>query len=175
MFDPTAFENMKVIFEGELYDRDLAGEISIIDRNDLMNVAKLKRIFEITFINQPSIRANQVKCTVTLEANLENLAAELLPAVQSEKLSGCYIYIMFSLDHPNKMDIHKAISDVMTEIWGSERTYKQVASFDPLKNSDSMHKEISIEFNRIVYEDQISDLIQMIEYMLLTLDKLERI
>lgn len=73
------------------------------------------------------------------------------------------------------MDIHKAISDVMTDIWGSERTYKQVASFDPLKNSDSIHKEIRIEFNRIVYEDQISDLVQMIDYMLLTLEKLEGI
>lgn len=36
MFDPTAFDNMKVVIEGAIYDLDLDGEISIIDRNDLL-------------------------------------------------------------------------------------------------------------------------------------------
>ncbi|SID87142.1 Uncharacterised protein [Mycobacteroides abscessus subsp. abscessus] len=48
LFDPTAYENMKIVMEGLLYDKDLAGQISIIDRNELINTAKLSRTFEIS-------------------------------------------------------------------------------------------------------------------------------
>jgi hypothetical protein len=41
MFDPTAFDNMKVVLEGALYDLDIMGEIIITDRNDLFNTAKM--------------------------------------------------------------------------------------------------------------------------------------
>ena len=49
MFDPTAFENIKVVLEGAVYDLDLNGEIIIIDRNDLINTAKLSRKYELSF------------------------------------------------------------------------------------------------------------------------------
>ena len=43
MFDPTAYENMRVVLEGIFYDKDLSGEILVIDRNDIVNTAKLSR------------------------------------------------------------------------------------------------------------------------------------
>ena len=49
MFDPTAFENMKVVMEGIFYDKDLSGEIIILDRNDIMNIAKLSRTYDLSF------------------------------------------------------------------------------------------------------------------------------
>ncbi|MGZ4162287.1 MAG: hypothetical protein ACXVNF_16040, partial [Neobacillus sp.] len=49
VFDPTAFDNMKVVIEGALYDMDIIGEIIITDRNDIMNMAKLSRRFDICF------------------------------------------------------------------------------------------------------------------------------
>ncbi|WP_259317087.1 hypothetical protein [Heyndrickxia coagulans] len=40
MFDPTAFENMKTVFEGAAYDLDLRGEASITGRKDLVDLAE---------------------------------------------------------------------------------------------------------------------------------------
>ncbi len=34
MFDPTAFDNLKVIVEGAVYDFDLHGDILVTDRKD---------------------------------------------------------------------------------------------------------------------------------------------
>ena len=48
MFDPTAFENIRVVLEGIFYDKDLEGSIMIIDRNDIMNTAKLSRTYELS-------------------------------------------------------------------------------------------------------------------------------
>jgi IS4 transposase len=49
MFDPTAFDNMKVIIEGLLYDKDLDGEYEITDRNDFVNLSKMDRLFSIRY------------------------------------------------------------------------------------------------------------------------------
>ena len=40
MFDPTAYDNLKVILEGAVYDLDLSGELKIIERNDIVDLAK---------------------------------------------------------------------------------------------------------------------------------------
>lgn len=36
MFDPTAFDNLKVIVEGAVYDFDLHGDILVTDRKDMI-------------------------------------------------------------------------------------------------------------------------------------------
>lgn len=48
MFDPTAFENMKTVFEGAAYDLDLSGEAAIIGRNDIVDLAGMSRDYRIT-------------------------------------------------------------------------------------------------------------------------------
>ena len=77
MFDPTAFENMKVVMEGIFYDKDLSGEIIIVDRNDFINTAKLSRSYDLSF-QLPLAKKEKVTCKFTLSAELENLTAELL-------------------------------------------------------------------------------------------------
>ncbi len=49
MFDPTAFDNLKVIVEGAVYDFDLHGDILVTDRKDMMDLASLSRIYHISF------------------------------------------------------------------------------------------------------------------------------
>lgn len=170
MFDPTAFENMKVVLEGALYDRDLDGEIMILDRNDYINSAKLSRTYEITFADSLN---EFVKCTVLLKANLENLAAELLPTSRSESLSGSHISILFTVNHLNSDGIHKNIQNELQNIWGRQRSIQQSVRFNPLEDHKWIEKEIRIDFNRLVFEDQIDDLVEMVDYMILSLEKLQ--
>ncbi|MEH7125404.1 hypothetical protein V7122_22545 [Bacillus sp. JJ1532] len=173
MFDPTAFENMKVVIEGALYDRDLAGDIIIIDRNDFINTAKLSRRYEVTFSNQHD--AEHLHCSIIMEAGLENLAAELLPAVQSDRLSGCHLFVKFLTMHPNELKIFQQIEKGLKEIWGQDRTIKQSIICDPFVNEDWIKNETIISFNRLVSEDQMDDLVIMTDYMIDSLDRLRTI
>lgn len=172
MFDPTAFENMKVVLEGALYDRDLDGEISILDRNDLMNLAKLSRHYEITFARHD---ANSIRCTLVLTADLENLASELHPLVRNEHLAGVNLHIVFTMEHENLQSLHEKIHNVLVGIWGSERTFTQTVSYDPLAQSNIINKEISLQFNRLILEEQIDDLVVMIDFMEDSLDKINQL
>lgn len=49
MFDPTAFDNLKVVFEGAVYDLDLSGDIQILDRKDLFDFAHYDRCYQIRY------------------------------------------------------------------------------------------------------------------------------
>src|SRR4051794_1954411 len=98
MFDPTAFDNMKVVIEGALYDLDLSGQIIIIDRNDVVNIAKMSRSFDVYF----TLPESEVTAMIEIKSDLINLAAELLPDSHAEKQSGCYMKLQF---------IHQGITD----------------------------------------------------------------
>lgn len=168
MFDPTAFENMKVVLEGAVYDLDLNGDINIIDRNDFINTAKLSRKYELKFNPENSSR---VTAGIVLEAELENLAAELLPVTLSEQKAGCRIRLFFSFEHQDNIVDYEKIQKVIKEIWGNDRKIKQTAQFYPLKK-EKMKSVAEVDFGRLVREDQIEDLTEMVWSMLTTCDRI---
>jgi hypothetical protein len=169
MFDPTAFENMKVVLEGAIYDLDLNGEIVIIDRNDIINTAKLSREYELKFKLDHS---SAVAASIEMESGLENLVAELLPGSLSQRKSGCSIRLYFSFEHQHKIVDYQKINKVLTDIWGSKRKIIHTVSFYPLQQ-DNMNSLITIEFGRLVHEDQIDDITAMIDFMFTTCEQLQ--
>ncbi|MFE8695780.1 hypothetical protein ACFYKT_05310 [Cytobacillus sp. FJAT-53684] len=172
MFDPTAFENMKVVVDGAIYDEDLVGRILIIDRNDFLNTAKLSRKYEVSFTDRQDDR---VVCTFMMEAGLENLAAELLSSAQSELLAGCQLFVKFSFTHPNEHIYFQKVESCLIDIWGSERTIRQSAILNPFEKRNKIKNETIISFNRLVYEDQIDDILAMVDYMIVSLERLRTI
>jgi hypothetical protein len=175
MFDPTAFENMKVVIEGAVYDRDLSGEIKVIDRNDLINMAKLSREFNISFTEAGGNQSQKVMAKFIMEAKLENLAAELLPSAQSVKLSGSNVLIVFIAEHENDMEINKKILKTVKEIWGENRHVTQKIIFDSSSKNEWIKSETTVSFNRLIREEQIDDLAEMIPFMVHTLKELSAI
>lgn len=172
MFDPTAFENMKVVMEGALYDRDLDGEIMILDRNDVMNLAKLKRSYEVTFSDDNN---SPVSCTLRLSAKLENLAAELLTSNLNNQLAGAHLSIQFRMKHEDSQELHKKIESVLRRIWGDERTILHEVTHNPFQKTDIVSKVITLEFNRLILEDQIDDLTHMMDYILTSIEKIKQV
>ena len=172
MFDPTAFENIKVVLEGALYDLDIDGQIVITNRNDWINTAKLSRKFEIEF----QLLGNEVvpvSAKIELESGLENLAAELLPGSLSEKLSGCNMNLEFSFTHQHKIVDYRNIEKILLDIWGEKRKIVQAVTFYPIQNEKMMKSVATVNFDRLVYEDQIDDLVDMIDFMIATLNRLQ--
>lgn len=174
MFDPTAFENIKVVIEGDIYDRDLSGEIIVIDRNDWINAAKLSRKYEISFTKK-GFEPDQLSAAMTIEAGLENLAAELLESRNAQQLAGCVAGISFSLIHKNEKSIFKAVQEVLEGIWGKDRTIMQTVMIEPLENKSHIQNHVKIAFNRLVFEEQIDDLSEMIGYMINSLENLKKL
>lgn len=173
MFDPTAFDNMKVVIEGAIYDLDLDGEINIIDRNDLINLAKMSRSFDVSF-KLTGNKTRQVIAKIIMKSNLENLAAELLPGSLSDKDSGSMVRLEFQLKGNFALADYKQIEAVLLDIWGENRKVQQTVHYHPLENQQETINIFTVEFKRLVREDQIDDLVGMVEFMVTTIQQLSQ-
>lgn len=162
MFDPTAFDNMKVIIEGAFYDLDEAGKLMIMDRKDIMDLATLSRQFSISFYlpECPGIEAE-----FRLMAGLENLASELLQGSSPDLKAGCELILFFRAVHMDSASIYQDIQDYMESKWGVERNILQTACWNPLTGQETVMNEIAIDFNRIVTEAQLEELKEIPDYM----------
>lgn len=173
MFDPTAFENIKVVLEGEIYDRDLSGEIFVSDRNDWMNMAKLSRKYEISFKLSDS-SSESSSATLVLEAGAENLCAEVMGLDNARQLAGCHVHVCFTLLHEDEETVYQRIQNVLEAIWGVNRAIEQIPQNPVMKKRDIVQNEITVKFDRLVYEDQMEDLSELVEYMIFSLKSLDQ-
>ncbi|MFK9093375.1 hypothetical protein [Bacillus salipaludis] len=167
MFDPTAFDNMKVVIEGALYDKDISGEIVITDRNDVMNMAKMSRHFDVTF----QLPNRPVMAKFKMESRLANLAAELLSYAVQEQHAGCLVRLEFSLDYEEEID-YQTIKDIFEDTWGTDRKISLSVHQNPLEKNKTKSTLITVEFDRLITEGQLEDLLEMINFMKLTLEQL---
>jgi hypothetical protein len=171
MFDPTAYENMKVVINGYLYDLDLEGKINIIDRNDIVNMAKLSRVFSAQFHLKDSRK--KYLATFCLKADLENLAGELLHLKIVPNRIGSFVELEFVVYHPNELLYFNEIQTQLQQLWGEKRTIQQRTHLNPFSNSRVIENRITIDFNRLIIEEQIDDLLVIGEHMMKTLTWLE--
>lgn len=116
MFDPTAYENIKVVFEGLIYDQDLEGNIIIIERNDIVNLADLSRAYNITFIHKRD-RKQLLKVKLELNSNFKQIASEWMPMTT---VPGVSVSIQFMIE--NNMDeiLKKRIAKLFKQFPGQE-------------------------------------------------------
>ena len=83
----------------------------------MINTAKMSRIFDLSFQLNSSF-VSKVTCKVTLKANLENLAAELLPTSESEELAGCIVTIEFLFENDWDESISLEVDQITKEDLG---------------------------------------------------------
>lgn len=171
MFDPTIYENLKVVVEGELYDRDSDGEIAIINREDIVNLATMSRSYLVTFTlkNSPQL----FTATIKLNATASDLYREILAENQQ---IGCKL-ILF-LQGPIK-DIVKTpalIEDLLADKWNNRPTIEQQIYFDWKKSEIKKYfLKIKLTFNRNINEDHISDFSEIITLLTKSLEVVEKI
>jgi len=166
MFDPTAFDNMKVVLEGSLYDLDISGEIRVVNREDLVNLARMEREFSITFCTE-KLEHKNINITYKLNSSGQELYNELL--LDSED-NGCICTIIIDGDQwLNKEDLNQSSMFFQkyypygTESWIEEKT---------ILRNESIENKTSLFVKPI---DKITeDRIELLEDLLLaTLDILK--
>ncbi|THE10401.1 hypothetical protein E1I69_19120 [Bacillus timonensis] len=167
MFDPTVFENLKVVIEGALYDLDLEGKIVIIDRQDQVDLAKMGRHYHITFRDKS---IDQIHTYIDLKMDLDNLVTELR---DEEGNPGCVLEIgfVFKLE---SLDNCPMIQQILTTIWGETRGIQQEISFQ-YGSQDQYICNNKIVFHRLIHEDHIDDLLEMIDYIIDSIHQLHKV
>ena len=158
---------MKVVFEGALYDRDNRGEIIIMDRNDMVNLAKMSRQFEVMF----QLPESRVWAKIEMKSNMVNLAAELLSSIQNEQQAGCYLKLKFVIEKTEVLNFQE-LKNILMDVWGDAREISVNTYNNPLEKEKNQLTILTVSFGRLITEEQIEDLFEMTDFMITTLEQL---
>jgi hypothetical protein len=170
LFDPTAFDNMKVVLEGAVYDRDILGDIIVVNRDDLINLATLSRHFTMTFELKESRIQKNFSGGISLYASLENLSSELLASHINEITNGSTVEIFMTFAEQLTTQQADKIINRLEDVWGKQRTIQwTTVATKTNTNQQSYSSKFTISFDRLVKEDQMDDLVDMVEYLIQSL------
>ncbi|RXJ00406.1 hypothetical protein DS745_12825 [Anaerobacillus alkaliphilus] len=171
MFDPTIYENLKVVVEGEIYERDLNGEIVIIDRQDCVNLATMSRYYAITF--QLLGTSPLYKATIRLEAESADLYGEIL---ENEKHPGCNLLLSVRGPIKEVEVLPASFQDRLASLWDNRPKISQQISFDWNKNKQPQYYlSTTLQFDRKINESHISDFPEIISLLQGSLELFEEI
>jgi hypothetical protein len=179
VFDPTIYDNLKVVFEGALYDLDRAGRILVSWREDLVDLATMSR----TFAMQVEKRENPT-CTGRLElsSTLVDFASELRRLRLADEVPGAHLTLSFEL--PGRMvPKSPALQEHLQAVWGevAEIVHERSSPFkpDPVKRAivelpEEVYR-IGLYFRGKIDEDNIEDVVPLLEHFVSTLETIEDI
>ncbi|WP_216827743.1 hypothetical protein [Alkalihalobacterium elongatum] len=169
MFDPTIYENLKVVLEGAIYDLDFANEIHVIDRSDMMDMAKMSREFTMQF-KTATAKSTYPIAEVRLLSTLQDFATEKIEG--NEKAAGSVLEVRLITTIHDVTKECREIEKKLMYIWHNRPIISQNISFTYGKNQ-LLEDNITISFGRKINEDQINDFEQFLNFTLLSLQFLE--
>lgn len=179
LFDPTIFDNLKVALENRLYDLDNLDErIRVIHRVDRLDMAVMSREFALRFVLAGGDRQKRIAAEIRLDTSLRDLAAELLE-IQEGEPPGCSLRLLFHLEVTDPESQCPRIETAVRERWGAELPLAQTISFvyggGRAGSNGGYRNTAELSFNRRIGEEQMNDLPELLEYIVLTLEALERL
>ncbi|MCD1257484.1 hypothetical protein B5M42_001355 [Paenibacillus athensensis] len=175
MFDPTIYDNMKVVLEGAVYDLDMEGAILVTQRCDRIDLSSMSRHYAIEFAcgpEQPS------RARIELYAHLNDLAAEIME--HPGAAPGCTMEVRFTTPVREPQRECPDIARRLQLIWGNRPSIEQRLSFAYAEaqalTPASYVNDIRLQFGRKVDESHIGDLPELLDcaaQSLLMLDRRE--
>ncbi|PFG05988.1 hypothetical protein [Bacillus sp. es.034] len=162
MFDPTAFDNLKVIFEGAVYDLDLTGDIQILDRKDLFDFAHYERCYQIHY-SLPNEKPLSIE--FHLKADMGHFLAER-KMMTEKNTAGADILIVYKGDEKLQRQM-----EILEEAWGKDKHWEWKEVKSSVKRTSY---EGILTFNRVITEEMVDDVLQMISFSVDTLKQLNR-
>lgn len=159
MFDPTIYDNIKVVLEGAVYDLDLDGKILITRREDLVDLSSMSRTYAIEFarkIDKPS------KAEINLHVHLSDLAAEILENPTAKP--GCTLTIKLFTKVKNPEIECKHIEEQLSLIWEHRPLISQLLSYKYGLHPIAYHNQITLSFGRKIDESHLDDFPHLIGY-----------
>lgn len=172
MFHPLVFDNIRVVLEGAVYDRDFEGAILITGRSDVMDMATFQRLFQIEFKPADAVeRDPEVLAQIQLRTQLADIASEQLEQPLTNHI-GCTICIHFHLpltDYGKIPDEARAITEMLNDIWGHRPyiTHTVRARMEEKRFEwppQRIENQVTLDFHRKIDEGNIDDLRGLIDH-----------
>ncbi|WP_335869627.1 hypothetical protein [Bacillus sp. 2205SS5-2] len=162
MFDPTSFDNLKVVLEGFVYEADLLGDIVIESRHDMVDLAAMSREYSLSF--RTSSEAS-FTAKIMLNSSMRMLSSELI-SLPSRPI-GAYVRICFYSSA--SLDVSVKTEDILHQFFGENRV------FEVIDTHSSIHgKSVSWEYSfpEPMKEEQVDDLQELVTVCIGALEKL---
>lgn len=162
MFDPTVFDNLKVVIEGDLYELDLEGEIQIADRKDRVDLATMSRSFSMKITLDGKLFGE-----ITLSSDIENISGELL---RFNNKPGCRVKLVFMKTTHPEADLDAEVLSwriFLSQIW--EEREIRIFSTKNHEQKEEIKLTAVVSFSRLIHEENVDDLRDMLTYMLQSL------
>lgn len=167
MFDPTVYDNLKVVLEGQVYDLDFSNVIMITERQDIVDLASMSRKFMMAF----KLSNNQFSypyAQIVLETSLTNLKNEMLD--NNPDAVNCKISVHFFLKAKADLFQHEDITKYLFNLWGDEITIKQKVYYH-YPNMDENYNKISVQMLQGINENNINDISTIIQHTIQSLQQ----
>jgi hypothetical protein len=172
MYDPTIFDNLKVVVEGAIYDLERDNRIRIRDRQDVIDLAKMGRTFCMSF-QLPNHEDLYIE--VELSSELVDFAAELATIRLLDRgLPGCQITIRYRFGNwtGNTTELADMFHMLQTS-WSTEETdIRQTVETSYHATEASSNLTTTIRFLRKIDERNMGELESMLLYTLETAERL---
>jgi hypothetical protein len=172
MFDPTIYDNLKVVLEGAIYDLDLAGTLNIKNRSDLVDLSVMSRSFRIDCRLKDG---GPVQGSVLLTAGLADLAAELLNASSNLGKPGCGFQLQFRAAVSEPAPAVSRMKQVLATVWEGRPEASFTICYDPDREPVQYTLTAVLEFGRKLDEEQAEDLPRLVDHFVLTLQELSQL
>lgn len=179
MFHPIAFDNIRVVLEGGMYERDFDGEITITGRSDTMDLAIYERRFQVEFrlANREGEDPATVQARLQLATTLSDIAAEQLQEPRLTEVIGCTICIHFFLRVRDVPKEAAEIAELLNRVWGNRPTVTQTVKADwhELQPWPPRYytNQVTLDFQRKITEGNIEDLRDLLDHMVISLQTLQ--
>ncbi|MBU9720633.1 MULTISPECIES: hypothetical protein [Bacillaceae] len=167
MFDPTIFDNLKVVLEGNLYDRDFSKRIKVIGRKDIVDLAVMSREFVMQF--QELGNTEYPMAELKLISTMKDFSSEMI--LGDPNSSGCTIYISYYTVIKDE-DVCRLINNKLDKLWNGSAIISQELSYI-WNDQNKVKNKITLDFNRKINEDQIDDIPRLIDMSIESLQLLK--
>ncbi len=181
MFHPIVYDNIRVVLEGAVYDRDLDGEILVTSRADVVDLATFHRKFQIEFGLSDEIDPNKsITAQIQLKTLLADIASEQLEQALTDHI-GCTICIHFHLEIEDVEKDTEQINQILNEIWGHRPHITQEISvrFDEHRlvqwPPSTLKNRITLDFHRKIDEGNIEDMHDLVEHCVQSVVRLHQL
>jgi len=152
MFDPTAFDNIKVVLEGSIYDLDLAGDIIITNRNDLINIGKMDRTYNITYqLPSPNVITGDIQAQVEINSTLDEIYNEWH---RKKEWFGCTLTVTFQV----KRYLDDLAEKRLMKLFHQQYRDNPIIKITTVKQNQELMYLSEFQLKRYMGEHQVDDL-----------------
>jgi hypothetical protein len=173
VFDPTIFDNVKVVLEGAVYDLDFQGRALVTGRRNVIDMAAMSREYTLRFSAKPNVG---MEAEIILSAGTLDLAAELLEMDGIAPACSLTVRVHATLGGIPDPDAFCAkMRNELLDIWGDSYSIRQTLSTVHEKSDEPVSYCAEIDFNRTFTEEVIDDIPGLAEHALLSIRQADKL